>query len=175
MARPLAILRQRISNSATTSARYALSAPPFAPPEQAFPREYENKAGTKTRASAAAEAGMAGRDPKRRATLSRAVNDLVKAHRIIRKTVQQKNRSTIGWTILEVEEGADCCPNIFPSGRTIAGCFAFRSRHRSQIYNGSSALLTHITAPSIHGTNSSAPNPCASERDCRPEAVSRIN
>src|SRR5215469_11026927 len=71
MARPLAILRPRISRSATKCARYALLAPQFAPPEQVFPREYESKAGTKTLASAAAGAGMEGRDPRRRVTLSR--------------------------------------------------------------------------------------------------------
>src|ERR1700680_2996554 len=70
MAKPLAILRMRISRSATRSARYALPAPQLAAPERVFPHEYESKAGTKMLASAAAEGGTGGRDRRRRATRS---------------------------------------------------------------------------------------------------------
>src|SRR5580692_11136620 len=68
MARPLAILRARISKSATRFARYALPAPQLAAPERVSPHEYKNKAGTKMLASAATGGGRADRGRQRTAT-----------------------------------------------------------------------------------------------------------
>ena len=53
-----------------------------------------------------------------------------------------------------------------------------RERQAAALHNlwsNSPSEPHHITAPSIQGTNSSVPNPCTSERDCRPEAVSSIS
>jgi hypothetical protein len=59
------------------------------------------------------------------------VNDLVEALWIIRKTVQQEYRATIGWAILEIGDGGDGCPNRSPLGRMILG--SFRRLHPSII------------------------------------------